>query len=185
MFGLTKLLHIVDPETTYDKAIFLFKNAFINFHPPTTIISFSALFSLVALRSIKNRFKNTWWIYRLPEVLVVVILSTSTSIFQKFTYIIHLTCIYLVLSDAFRWDEDGVDILGAVDVQNSSSFIEIPFRRSNFRFLRRTTSTAVYASCVNIDYCNVLILSQCNCSRWILGQHSGSQTERSKIRVLY
>ncbi|PPQ88997.1 hypothetical protein CVT25_005095 [Psilocybe cyanescens] len=145
MFGLTKLLHIVDPETTYDKAIFLFKNAFTNFHPPTTIISFSALFSLVALRSIKNRFKNTWWIYRLPEVLVVVILST-------------------ILSDAFRWDEDGVDILGAVDVQNSSSFIEIPFRRSNFRFLRRTTSTAVVIAVVG--FLDSIVAAKQNAARF-------------------
>jgi hypothetical protein len=76
MFGLAKLMHIVDPETTLDKFLFLIRNAFTKANPLTTTISFSALFSLVALRVLKNRFKGTWWIYRIPEVLVVVLVST-------------------------------------------------------------------------------------------------------------
>jgi len=76
MFGLTKLMHTVDPETTLDKFLFLIRNAFTKSNPLTTTISFSALFSLVALRELKNRFKGTWWIYRIPEVLVVVLVST-------------------------------------------------------------------------------------------------------------
>ncbi|KAH9485682.1 Putative sulfate transporter [Psilocybe cubensis] len=145
MLGLTALLHSADPETTYDKAIFLIKNAFTHSHVPTTLISFSALFTLVALRSIKNRFKNTWWIYRVPEVLVVVIVST-------------------VLCEQLRWDKLGVNILGAVDVQNSSSFIEFPFRRSNFRFLRRTTSTAVVIAVVG--FLDSIVAAKQNAARF-------------------
>ena len=76
MFGLSKLMRIADPDTTLDKFLFLLRNAFTEFNPLTTTISFSALFSLVALRELKNRFKGTWWIYRIPEVLVVVLVST-------------------------------------------------------------------------------------------------------------
>lgn len=80
MFGLTKLMHELDPETTIQKTVFLLRNVVPHSNYLTTTISFSALFSLVALRSLKARFKNTWYIYRIPEVLVVVIVSTSTFI---------------------------------------------------------------------------------------------------------
>lgn len=79
MFGLSKLMKIVDPETTYEKFMFLIKNAFTRFHPETTAISFTALFALIALRWVKNRCQKYWFIYRLPEVLVVVIASTCKS----------------------------------------------------------------------------------------------------------
>jgi p-aminobenzoyl-glutamate transporter AbgT len=77
MFGLTQLHHAVDPETTLEKLAFLVGNAVTNSDRLTTIISFSALFTLVAVRYLKNKFKGTWWIYRLPEVLIVVVVSTS------------------------------------------------------------------------------------------------------------
>lgn len=79
MLGLTKLLHQLDPETTVQKFMFLVKNALQYSNPLTATISFSALFALVALRVFKNKFKHIWWIYRVPEVLVVVIASTSKS----------------------------------------------------------------------------------------------------------
>ena len=77
MFGLTKLLHVADPETSLDKLLFLIRNAFTNSDRLTTVISFSALFALIALRYVKDKFKGTWWIYRLPEVLIVVVASTG------------------------------------------------------------------------------------------------------------
>ena len=77
-------MRIVDPETTLEKFLFLIRHAFTNFNPITTIISFSALFSLVALKELKNRFKGTWWIYRIPEVLVVVLVSTC--VFSHFPF---------------------------------------------------------------------------------------------------
>ena len=77
MLGLTELLPVVDPETTFDKLRFLLQNALTNSNRLTTIISFSALFALVALKYFKNKFQGTWWIHRLPEVLIVVVASTS------------------------------------------------------------------------------------------------------------
>lgn len=78
MFGLTKLMRQVDPQTTLEKTAFLLRNVYDNANVLTTTISFSALFALVALRYLKAYFKNTWYIYRIPEVLVVVIVSTGT-----------------------------------------------------------------------------------------------------------
>lgn len=77
MFGLVALQHDLHPTTTLSKIIFLIEKAPTHFHKATTIISFSTLGTLVALRYIKRYFKNIWWIYRMPEVLIVVIISTS------------------------------------------------------------------------------------------------------------
>ena len=76
LLGLSKLAHKLDPQTTIQKFLFLVENA-KQAHGPTTLISFSALFILLALRLFKSKFKNTWWIYRIPEVLVVVMVSTG------------------------------------------------------------------------------------------------------------
>ena len=81
MFGLTKLHHVADPETTLDKLLFLIMNVFANANRLTTIISFSALFALIAMRSFKDKYKGTWWIYNMPEVFLVVVVSTSMFIF--------------------------------------------------------------------------------------------------------
>ncbi|KAF5320829.1 hypothetical protein D9619_002055 [Psilocybe cf. subviscida] len=129
MLGLTKLLHQLDPETTVQKFMFLVKNALQYSNPLTATISFSALFALVALRVFKNKFKHIWWIYRVPEVLVVVIAST-------------------IMSAQFEWDKGGVDILGAVDVRTGNSFFEFPLRHSNLKFLQRTTSTSMIIAVV-------------------------------------
>ncbi|KAF8806674.1 sulfate anion transporter [Phlegmacium glaucopus] len=129
MFGLTELLHAADPETTLEKLRFLFQNAITNPNRLTTIISFSALFALVALKYVKNKFQGTWWIYRLPEVLIVVVVST-------------------ILSAEFGWETHGIDILGPVDIQTGESLIEFPLKASNIKFLRRTTSTAILISVV-------------------------------------
>ena len=78
MFGLTKLEHVLQPKSTLDKLLFLVENAFTHAHELTTIISFGALGILVAVRSFKQAFKKYWFIYRLPEVFIVVVVSTST-----------------------------------------------------------------------------------------------------------
>lgn len=124
MLGLVPLEHVLHPETTVDKILFLLENGFENFNPITTFISFSALAALILLRIFKSRLTKYWFIHRLPEVLVVVAVST-------------------ILSAVFRWDEDGVDILGEVSIKTGGSFIQLPFQSSNIKYLRRTTSTAV------------------------------------------
>ncbi len=77
MFGLVKLMHEVDPETTLEKIAFLLEYTWSHYNRLTTLVSFGALFSLIAIRAIRNQFKRYWFIYRIPEVLVVVIISTS------------------------------------------------------------------------------------------------------------
>lgn len=77
MFGLTELQSVLKPHTTLEKFVFLIENVFSHCHRLTTSISFVSLAILVALRSVKGIFKKYWFIYRLPEVLVVVVLSTG------------------------------------------------------------------------------------------------------------
>lgn len=77
MFGLTKLSHELDLETTLDKIVFLCEYAWSHYNKLTTIVSFGALFTLIAIRSAKNQFRKYWFIYRIPEVLLVVIASTG------------------------------------------------------------------------------------------------------------
>ncbi len=77
MFGLTALEHVVQPKSTMEKLFFLLEHAFTRAHDLTTLISFGALGVLVALRMFKQAFKRYWFIYRLPEVFIVVVVSTS------------------------------------------------------------------------------------------------------------
>ncbi|ESK97250.1 endoplasmic reticulum protein [Moniliophthora roreri MCA 2997] len=130
MFGLVALEHQIQPESTFDKLLFLIEHIWDHSHWETTIISFSALAILILARSFKQVFKKYWWIYRVPEVLVVVVVST-------------------LLSDEFGWDQAGVDILGDVPVKTGEGFFfQSPFKHSNLRFLKRTTSTAVVISVI-------------------------------------
>lgn len=50
----------------------------------------------------------------------------------------------VVLSDEFDWDSDGVDILGSVPINTGGSFVHFPIHKMTLRYLRKTTSTAVY-----------------------------------------
>ncbi|EIW54017.1 sulfate anion transporter [Trametes versicolor FP-101664 SS1] len=129
MLGLTHLEHVLQPKTTLDKFLFLVENAFTHAHQLTTTISFGALAVLVSMRSFKQMCRKYWFIYRLPEVFLVVVVSTF-------------------LSDKFDWDQDGVEILGSVPINTGSSFIQFPLRKITLRYLRRTTSTAVLISVV-------------------------------------
>lgn len=77
MLGLVPLQHQLNPHSTLEKLLFLVDNAFIHAHKLTTVVSFSALAILVVLRKAKQAFKGYWFIYRLPEVFLVVVVSTS------------------------------------------------------------------------------------------------------------
>lgn len=79
MLGLTALEHTLQPKSTLEKAIFLAENAFTHAHGLTTAISFGALAVLLGMRRIKAACSKYWFIYRLPEVFIVVVLSTSMS----------------------------------------------------------------------------------------------------------
>lgn len=76
MFGLAALEDRVRPETTLDKILFLVEYVWTHTHKLTALISFGVLFVLIFLRLFKESFRKTWWIYRLPEVLLVVVAST-------------------------------------------------------------------------------------------------------------
>jgi len=145
MFGLSQLANAINPQTTQEKLLFLVENAFTHSHRETIIISFGALLILVCIRSFKGLFKKWWWIYRLPEVLVVVVLST-------------------VLSDTLRWDDQGVAILGSVPINTGASFIDFPLRHLNLAFLRRTTSTAVLISV--IGFLDSIVAAKQNSARF-------------------
>ena len=142
MFGLTKLHHVADPETTLDKLLFLI-NAIYSSDRLTTIISFTALFALIAMRSFKDRYKSIWWIYSLPEVFLVVVVSTGLFIFLNSRADHCLWHFSSVLSAQFKWEKLGLDILGSVKIKTGESLLEFPLNGSNIRYLRRTTSAAM------------------------------------------
>ena len=144
MFGLTALEDALQPQTTLEKMIFLVENVFEHFHRTTTFVSFGALLVLVFIRTAKGFFKKWWWIYRLPEVLVVVVVSTSlySKIGKVRVCLADLRLLPTVLCDVLRWDEDGVSILGSVPI-HAGTFIAFPLRHRNLAYVRKTTSTAV------------------------------------------
>ncbi|KAI9568884.1 sulfate transporter family-domain-containing protein [Boletus coccyginus] len=124
MFGLVALEDQVRPETTLDKILFLVEYVWTHSHRLTTLISFGVLFILIFLRLFKESFKRTWWIYRLPEVLLVVVASTW-------------------VSNELHWDQGGVAILGSVPISTGKHFFKFPLSSHTYRFLRGTTSTAI------------------------------------------
>jgi hypothetical protein len=82
MLGLTALEHKVKPETTLEKILFLVEFGFTSAHYPTFVVSACALGALVMLRLLKASLRRFKWVARVPEVLLVVIVSTRTFLFQ-------------------------------------------------------------------------------------------------------
>lgn len=81
MLGLTALEHEVKPETTLEKIFFLVEFGFTSAHRPTFVVSACALSTLVMLRLLKASLHRFKWVARVPEVLIVVIVSTCTFLF--------------------------------------------------------------------------------------------------------
>jgi hypothetical protein len=81
MLGLTALEHKVKPETTLEKIFFLVEFGFTSAHRPTFVVSACALGALVTLRLLKVSLRRFKWVARVPEVLIVVIVSTRTFLF--------------------------------------------------------------------------------------------------------
>jgi high affinity sulfate transporter 1 len=123
MFGLVALENKMNPESTLDKIIFLLEFSWSDYHKPTMLVSFGALLVLIFMRFSKGYFRQTWWIERLPEVLLVVVLST-------------------IISGYLRWDEEGVEILGRIPINTGGHFFSFPLKQS-ISFIRGTTSTAI------------------------------------------
>jgi hypothetical protein len=82
MLGLTALEHTVNPHTTLEKIFFLVEHGFTRSHRPTFFISSCALVALVMLRLLKASLRRFKWVARVPEVLIVVIVSTCTFLFS-------------------------------------------------------------------------------------------------------
>ncbi|GBE80856.1 Putative sulfate transporter [Sparassis crispa] len=141
MLGLSAIQHNYELHSAVDKALFIVNNVFTHGHRATTIISFGALFVLVFLRNMKGPFKNYWFIYRLPEVLVVVVLST-------------------ILSDKFDWDQAGVEILGSVPINTGSSLLQFPVHKLTIKYMKRTTSTALL--CAIIGFLDSIVSAKQN-----------------------
>ncbi|KAJ7687551.1 sulfate anion transporter [Mycena olivaceomarginata] len=142
--GFITAIAVVHPESTFDKVIFLLEYVFTHANITTTIVSFSALAVLVGIRAIKGVFQKYWWIYRLPEVLLVVVFST--------------------FSEEFGWDKDGVEILGAVPITSMKSFVQIPLQAANLKYLRRTTSTSMLIAVVG--FLDSIVAAKQNASRF-------------------
>jgi len=145
MFGLVQLLHATHVETTIGKMVFLAKYAFSKSNPLTTTVSFSALAALITIRWIKTKIPHIRWFYRLPEVLLVVVVSTF-------------------LSFHFHWHERGLDILGAVDIQTGDRFIEFPLSKYTLKYLHRTTSTAALIAVVG--FLDSIVAAKQNAARF-------------------
>ncbi len=127
MFGLVGLEDKYNLHTTVDKIEFLVRNL-TNVHYPTTVVAFSTLALIILIRQFKRhtakRFK---WTSLFPEVLITVGLST-------------------LLCSVWRWDLDGVPILGDVKLRKSATHFAFPASKMNLAFFKRTTSTAMYAN---------------------------------------
>ena len=144
MLGLVSLEQTLRPKTTIDKLFFLIEHV-PNLHVPTTTVAFGAFAALVMLKYIKGSFKSGW-IRGIPEVLIIVIVSTCA--FWDFPGLFvplktHLSIGFTVLCEEFGWDKDGVDILGPVSVKTGSAFFAFPLRAENWKYLTQTTSTAM------------------------------------------
>ncbi|KAI9511437.1 sulfate anion transporter [Russula earlei] len=145
MLGLTALEHSLNPQTTLEKIFFLVEYGFTRAHQPTAFVSACVLVVLVILRMLKASLRRYKWVTRVPEVLIVVIVST-------------------ILSDEFRWDDDGIAILGNVPIHTGGHFIKFPLHHHNLPYLRQTTSTAVLISI--IGFLDSIVAAKQNAARY-------------------
>jgi hypothetical protein len=76
MLGLVHREKVHGVKTTVEKALFLIKHI-PNLHGPTAAVAFGALGALVVLKYLKGQFKSAW-IRGVPEVLIVVFVSTCS-----------------------------------------------------------------------------------------------------------
>ncbi|KAF9418774.1 hypothetical protein BGZ94_009601 [Podila epigama] len=95
LFGLKELAEhagVGEQSSTVDKVIFIAANLG-HIHVLTTVVSFSSIIFLLAFGSLKTRFTKLPFLQFVPEILLCVIL-------------------YSGLTAIFRWDKEGLAILG-------------------------------------------------------------------------
>ncbi|KAF9202806.1 hypothetical protein BGZ49_007072 [Haplosporangium sp. Z 27] len=96
LFGLKALAEefgIGEQSSTVEKLLFIIEH-FNRIHILTTVVSFSSIIFLLSFGSLKKRLTKLSFLQFIPEILLCVIL-------------------YTVLTALFRWDKDGLEILGA------------------------------------------------------------------------
>ncbi|KAF8976708.1 hypothetical protein BGZ46_008045 [Entomortierella lignicola] len=96
LFGLKALAEefgIGEQSSTVEKLLFIIEH-FNRIHILTTVVSFSSIIFLLSFGSLKKRLTKLPFLQFVPEILLCVIL-------------------YTVLTALFRWDKDGLEILGA------------------------------------------------------------------------
>ncbi|KAF8939680.1 sulfate transporter family-domain-containing protein [Dissophora ornata] len=95
LFGLKALAEesgIGEQSSTIEKLVFIV-GKFSEIHILTTVVSFSSIIFLLSFGSFKKRLTKLPFLQFVPEILLCVIL-------------------YTVLTGVFRWDKDGLAILG-------------------------------------------------------------------------
>lgn len=124
MIGLAGLEAQVNPTTTPDKIAFILDNL-SSISRPTATLSFTTLFILVILRTMKRRLTaKHHWVYFVPEIFLTVVFST-------------------VLSRAYRWDKHGIPILGDVALSKDDNLFAFPLNDANLDWFKKTTPTAM------------------------------------------
>ncbi|KAG8862610.1 hypothetical protein FRB96_001169 [Tulasnella sp. 330] len=125
VLGLTKLASEVNPETSIDKLLFLIENAWTKSHPLTSAISLGAVSFIFIARIIKVKARPRFpAIFYVPEIFFLIVFTT-------------------ILSQAFRWDNDGVSVLGTVSIHHDGAFFRFPLSKHSLMYLTDTTSTAI------------------------------------------
>ncbi|KAF9996804.1 hypothetical protein BGZ80_010437 [Entomortierella chlamydospora] len=96
LFGLKALADefgIGEESSTVEKLLFIIEH-FGSIHILTTVVSFSSIIFLLSFGSLKKRLTKLPFLQFVPEILLCVVL-------------------YTILTALFRWDKDGLAILGA------------------------------------------------------------------------
>lgn len=110
MLGLVALERLHHPETTIDKIIWLMEYAITNTHEKTATIAFTALAILIFIRLTKGelRARYKWnWVYFIPEVLIVVVVSTGMSFRRMRRDIYEASSTFCCHELAGRWGRDS------------------------------------------------------------------------------
>ncbi|KAF9085926.1 hypothetical protein BGX27_003297 [Mortierella sp. AM989] len=100
LFGLKALageFGIGEQSSTVEKFLFIIEH-FDKIHHLTTVVSFSSIIFLLSFGSLKKRITKLPFLQFVPEILLCVIL-------------------YTILTAFFRWDKDGLAVLGATKAE--------------------------------------------------------------------
>ncbi|BEI93842.1 uncharacterized protein CcaverHIS019_0603010 [Cutaneotrichosporon cavernicola] len=134
LLGLTQVLHDAGdpPILPIPKLIFIIRHI-TQSNPITTTLSACSLSFLIFGKVLKQRVKKTpggAWLRFVPEILLVVIFTT-------------------LFTSIFRWDLDGVDILGKIQTTTGSPF-GLPLSSLTMKYFNATFPTAFVMALVGV-----------------------------------